>query len=58
MLEEIIKVCNTSLGKVTRRPIGLVSTGEGKFPEKTKSKSCKWAMWVRDVLTVGAVKVG
>jgi hypothetical protein len=35
-----------------------VSTGEGKFLEKTKSKSCKWVMWVRDVLTVGAVKVG
>jgi hypothetical protein len=43
---------------VTGRPIGLVSTRKGKFPEKTKSKPCKWVMWIRDVLTMGAVKAG
>jgi hypothetical protein len=58
MLKDIIQVCNTSLEKVTRRPIGLVSTGKGKLLEKTKSKSCKWVMWIRDVLTMGAVKTG
>jgi hypothetical protein len=41
---------------VTGRPIGLVSTGKGKFPEKTSSKPCKWVMWIRDVLTMGAVR--
>ena len=58
VLKDIIQVCNTSLGKVTGCPIGLVSTGKGKFPEKTKSKSCKWVMWIRDVLTMGAMKAG
>jgi hypothetical protein len=53
MLKDIIQVCNTSLGKVTGRPIGLVSTGKGKFSEKTKSKSCKWVRWIKDVLTSG-----
>ena len=24
------------------RPIGLMSTGKGKFSEKTSSKPCKW----------------
>jgi hypothetical protein len=56
MLKEIIQVYNTSLGKVTECPIGLVSTGKGKFLENTKSKSCKWVRWIRDVLTRGAVK--
>jgi hypothetical protein len=58
MLKNIIQVCNTSLGKVTGRPIGLVSTGKGMFPEKTKYKSCKWVRWIRDVLTMDTVKVG
>jgi hypothetical protein len=56
MLKDITQVCNTSLGKVTECSIGLVSIGEGKFPEKTKSKSCKWMRWIRDVLTMGAVR--
>jgi hypothetical protein len=35
-----------------------VSTGKGKFPKKTKPKPCKWVMWIRDVLTMGAMKAG
>jgi hypothetical protein len=35
-----------------------VSTGKGKFTEKTKSKPCKWVMWIRDVLTMGTMKAG
>jgi hypothetical protein len=27
---------------VTGHSVGLVSTGKGKFPEKTSSKTCKW----------------
>jgi hypothetical protein len=50
-LKDIIQVCNTSLGKVTGHPIGLVSTGKRKFPEDITSKSCKWVRWIRDVLT-------
>jgi hypothetical protein len=34
-------------------PIGLVSTGKGKFLEETSSKPCKWVMWVRDVQASG-----
>jgi hypothetical protein len=30
--------------------IGLMSTEKGKFTEKTKSKSCKWMRWIKDVL--------
>jgi hypothetical protein len=41
---------------VTGRPIGLVSTGKGKFLEETSSEPCKWVMWIRDVLTMGAVR--
>jgi hypothetical protein len=41
---------------VTGRPIGLVSTRRGKFPEETSSEPCKWVMWIRDVLTIGAVR--
>jgi hypothetical protein len=41
------------LEKETRRPIGLVPTEEGKFPEETSSKSCKWVMWSGDVQTCG-----
>jgi hypothetical protein len=40
-------------GKRTRHPIGLVSTGKGKFPEETSSKPCKWVMWSRDVQACG-----
>ena len=58
VLKDIIQICNTSLEEVTRRPIGLVSTGKGMFPEEIKSKSCKWVRWIRDVLTRGAVKAG
>jgi hypothetical protein len=58
MIKDIIQVCNTSLGKVTGCPIGIVSTGKGRLPKKTKSKSCKWVRWIRDVLTMGAVKAG
>jgi hypothetical protein len=43
---------------VTGSPIGLVSTGKGKFSERTKSKPCKWVMWISDVLTMGALKEG
>ena len=46
VLKEIIQVYNTSLGKVTGRPIGLVSTGRGMFLEKIKSKSCRWVRWM------------
>jgi hypothetical protein len=35
-----------------------VSIGEGKFLEKTTSKPCKWVMWIRDVLTMGAMNAG
>jgi hypothetical protein len=56
--QSIIQICNTSLEEVTGRPIGLVSTGKGMFPEEIKSKSCKWVRWIRDVLTRGAVKAG
>jgi hypothetical protein len=41
------------LEKRTRRPIGLVSTGKGKFPEETSSKPCKWVMWSGDVQASG-----
>jgi hypothetical protein len=41
VLKDIIKVYNTSLGKVTRRPIGLEYTGKGLFLERIKSKSCR-----------------
>jgi hypothetical protein len=46
VLKEIIQVCNTSLGKVTGHPIGLVSTGRRMFLEKIKSKSCRWVRWM------------
>jgi hypothetical protein len=58
VLKDIIQVYNTSLGEMTGYPIELVSTGKGMFPEKIKSKSCKWVRWIRDVLTRGAMKVG
>jgi hypothetical protein len=45
-------------GESDRGPIGLVSTGKGRFSKKTKSKPCKWVMWIRDILTMGAVKAG
>jgi hypothetical protein len=35
-----------------------VFTGKGKFPDKISSKPCKWVMWIRDVLTKGAVGAG
>ena len=38
---------------MTGRPIGLVSTGRGKFPEETSSEPCKWVMWIRDVQASG-----
>jgi hypothetical protein len=38
---------------MTGRPIGLVSTGRGKFPEETSSEPCKWVMWTRDVQASG-----
>jgi hypothetical protein len=38
---------------VTGRPIGLVSTRRGKFPEETSSEPCKWVMWIRDVQASG-----
>jgi hypothetical protein len=40
---------NTNLEKRTRHPIGLVSTGKGKFLKETSSKPCKWVMWSREV---------
>jgi hypothetical protein len=40
-------------GEKTRHPIGLVSTGKGKFLEETSSKPCKWVMWSRDVQAGG-----
>jgi hypothetical protein len=38
---------------MTGHPIGLVSTGRGKFPEETSSEPCKWVMWARDVQASG-----
>jgi hypothetical protein len=38
---------------MTGRPIGLVSTGKGKFPEESSSEPCKWVRWSRDVLASG-----
>jgi hypothetical protein len=35
------------------RPIGLVSTGKGKFLEESSSEPCKWVRWSRDVLASG-----
>jgi hypothetical protein len=58
VLKDIIQICKASLEEVTGRPIGLVSTGKGMFPEEIKSKSCKWVRWIRDVLTRGAVIAG
>ena len=58
MLKDIIQICKASLEEVTGHPIGLVSTGKGMFLEATKSKSCKWVRWIRDVLTRGAVIAG
>jgi hypothetical protein len=40
VLKDIIQICKASLEEVTGRPIGLVSTGNGMFPEEIKSKSC------------------
>jgi hypothetical protein len=40
VLKDIIQICKASLEEVTGRPIGLVSTGNGMFPEEMKSKSC------------------
>jgi hypothetical protein len=40
-------------GEMTGCPIGLVSIGRGKFPEKTSSDPCKWVMWARDVQESG-----
>jgi hypothetical protein len=45
-LKEIIQVCNTSLGEVTGRPTGLVSTGRWMFLERIKSESCRWVRWM------------
>jgi hypothetical protein len=50
---DITQACNTSLEKMTGRPIGLVSTGKGKFPEESSSEPCKWVRWSRDVLESG-----
>jgi hypothetical protein len=47
VLKDIIQVCNISLGEVTRRPIGLESTGKGLFLERIKSNSCKLVRWMR-----------
>jgi hypothetical protein len=58
VLKEIIQVCNTSLGKVTGRPIGLVSTGRRMFLEKIKSKSCRWVRWMGMPGKKGAVIAG
>ena len=58
MLKDIIQIRNTSLGKVTGRPIGLVSTRRGMFLEEITSKSCKWVRWMRDVLIRGDMKAG
>jgi hypothetical protein len=52
-LKDITQACNTHLEKMTGRPIGLVSTGKGKFSEETSSKPCKWVMWSRDVQARG-----
>jgi hypothetical protein len=40
VLKDIIQICKASLEEVIGRPIGLVSTGNGIFPEEIKSKSC------------------
>jgi hypothetical protein len=45
----LYKLAIQVLEKVTWHPIGLVSTGRGKFPEETSSEPCKWVMWIRDV---------
>ena len=41
VLKYIIQICKASLEEVTGHPIGLVSTGNGMFPEEIKSKSCQ-----------------
>jgi hypothetical protein len=38
---------------MTGHPIGLVSTGRGKFSKETSSKPCKSVMWSRDVQAGG-----
>jgi hypothetical protein len=38
---------------MTGHPIGLVSTGRGKFSNETSSEPCKWLMWERDVQATG-----
>jgi hypothetical protein len=38
---------------MTGHPIGLVSTGKGKFPEESSLEPCKWVRWSRDVLASG-----
>jgi hypothetical protein len=53
MLKDITQACNTSLEQMTGRPIGLVSTGKGKFLEEGSSERCKWVRWSRDVLASG-----
>jgi hypothetical protein len=58
VLKEIIQVCNTSLGKVTGRPIGLVSIGRRMFLEKIKSKSCRWVRWMAMPRQKGAMIAG
>jgi hypothetical protein len=58
MLKDIIQICKAYLEEVTGRPIGIVSTRKGMFPEEIKSKSCIWVRWIRDVLTRGAVIAG
>jgi hypothetical protein len=40
VLKDIIQIYKESLEEVIRRPIGLVSTGNGMFLEEIKSKSC------------------
>jgi hypothetical protein len=35
------------------RPIGLVSTGKGKFLEERSSEPCKGVRWSRDLLASG-----
>jgi hypothetical protein len=40
VLKDSIQIYKASLEEVRGRPIGLVPTGKGMFPEEIKSKSC------------------
>jgi len=54
--QDITKTCNTRLEKRSRRPIGLVSTRKGKFPERSHPSHASEVMWLGMFKHVGAVR--